>query len=401
MAAQYGEHASSVAAPDEIYNFDEVIDRRPGDSVKWGYYGPDALPLWVADMDFRSPEPVVRALRRRVEEGVFGYGFDSPEFRTVMCERLNRLYGWQVAPEALLFVPGVVAGFNLIMRCLCSPGQGVLVQTPVYPPMLSGPAVNDLERHEMALTHGADGRYSIDMDAFEAAITGTTRLFMLCNPHNPTGRAFTPAELGAMAEVCLRHNVLICSDEIHCDLLFPGVRHYPIAALASEIEQNTVTLMAPSKTFNIAGLHCSVIIAPNPELRRQIAARLHEAVGGVTIFGLAAGLAAYRDGQHWLDQLLPYLTANRDFLARYIGEHLPGIRMTPMEATYLAWLDCRDAGIDGSPFQFFLRDAGVALNDGLTFGRGGDGFVRLNFGCARATLVEALERMAKALASAT
>lgn len=392
MIAAGGTVTDSVA-----YDFDEVIDRRTSDSEKWRHYGPGVLPLWVADMDFRSPEPVIQALRDRVDHGVFGYSFDLPELQAVVVERLQRLYGWQVAPEALLFVPGVVAGFNVIMRSLCAPGEGVLVQTPVYPPMLTGPAVNDLQRQEMELTLGSDGRYSIDMHAFEAAITPETRMFLLCNPHNPTGRAFTPAELSAMAEICLRHDLLICSDEIHCDLLYPGVRHYPIASLAPEIEKQTVTLIAPSKTFNIAGLHCSVIVAPDPELRRQIVAKLHQVVGGVTILGLAAGLAAYRDGQPWLDHLLPYLTANRDLLIRLVQEKLPGVAMSPMEATYLAWLDCRQTGITGNPFKFFLSEAKVALNDGATFGRGGEGFVRLNFGCPRATLVEAVDRMSAAL----
>jgi cystathionine beta-lyase len=382
------------------YSFDEVIERRGSDSIKWQYYGPNVLPLWVADMDFRSPDAVTQAIQARAAEGIFGYPYDSPELREVIVERLGRLYGWHITPEDVLFVPGVVAGFNLMMRALCEPGEGVLVQTPVYPHMLSAPANNLLQRHEMELTRRADGRYVVDLAAFEAAMTPETRMFLLCNPHNPTGRAFTRTELGAMAEVCLRHEVLICSDEIHCDLLYPGVSHTPVATLAPEVAQRTVTLIAPSKTFNVPGLGCSIAIVTDPGLRRRIEARRHDTVGGVNAFGFAGALAAYRDGGPWLDALLRYLAANRDFVAAFVAEHLPGIHMSPMEATYLAWLDCRDAGLGDSPFKFFIGEAKVALNDGQTFGQGGRGCVRLNFGCPRATLEQALGQMRQALEAA-
>jgi len=244
----------------------------------------------------------------------------------------------------------------------------------------------------------AGRRYEIDFDAFEAAIGVRTRLFLLCNPHNPIGRVYTRAELEQLAEICLRHDVIICSDEIHSDIVFHGHRHLPIASLSPEVAARTVTTLAPSKTFNIPGLACSVLIIENPELRRRVAAAGAGLVGGCNIMGYTAMLAAYREGAGWLDALLDYLEANRDYLAGFVAERMPGISMDRPEATFLAWLDCREAGREGNLHTFFLEGAGVALNDGPTFGPGGDGWLRLNFGCPRATLTEALERMADALA---
>jgi cystathionine beta-lyase len=379
-----------------IHNFDEVLDRRPTDSVKWNYYG-DALPLWVADMDFRAPEPVIRALRERVEHGIFGYGTEPPELRSLLVERLHRLYGWEVAPEALFFVPGVVSGFNLATRAVTRPGDGLLVQTPVYFPILRVPRNVNLVMNEMQLTWQPDGQYEIDLDLFEATITGRTRVFLLCNPHNPVGRVFRRDELERMAEICLRHDIVICSDEIHCDLVFEGHPHLPIASLDPEIAARTITLMAPSKTYNIAGLHASVAIIPNPQLRKRFEAVRADLVPRLDVLGYAAIVAAYRDGGPWLSQVLRYLQANRDFLLRYVNDSLPGISMNSPEGTYLAWLDCRETALPANPHRFFLEKAKVALNDGATFGRGGEEFVRLNFACPRTTLIEALERMRQAL----
>ncbi len=378
------------------YDLDQVIDRRSSDSVKWCYYG-DALPLWVADMDFVSPEPVVRALRERIEHGVFGYGTEPPELRPLLVERLQRLYGWTVPPEALVFLPGVVSGFNLAARATTRPGDGLLVQTPIYHPILYVPGNAHLSLNAMELTRRADGRYEIDLDRFEATITGRTRLFILCNPQNPVGRVFRRDELEGMAEICLRHGVSICSDEIHCDLIFSGYRHVPFASLAPEIAARTITLLAPSKTFNIAGIHSAVAIIPDPELRKHFNAVRAGLVPGVGLLGYTAMLAAYRDGQPWLDQVLRYLESNRDFLHGYVTSNLPGLTVNRPEGTYLAWLDCRGADLPGTPHQFFLERGRVALNDGATFGPGGQGFVRLNFGCPRSTLIEALARMREAL----
>ncbi len=382
------------------YDFDRVIPRRPTDSIKWNNYEANVLPLWVADMDFVSPEPVMRALHERVAQGIFGYPsiHGAPGgLAEVLVERMQRLYGWQITPDDLIFIPGVVTGLNLACQALADPGGGVLIQTPVYMPFLRLASNAGMAAQEMELSRSAEGNYSIDFDAFEAAITEQTRLFVLCNPHNPVGRVYRRAELYKMAEICLRKGVVICSDEIHCDLLFSGHKHIPIASLDAEVAQNTITLMAPSKTFNIAGLQCSFAIVQNPELREKLTHAGKGLSGWVNSMGAVAAQAAYQEGQEWLEQVLMYLEANRNFLAKYVAENLPGVKMRRPEGTYLAWLDCRQAGIPCAPGQFFLRQAHVALNEGHTFGKGGEGFVRLNFGCPRATLRSALERMQAAL----
>ena len=381
------------------YDFDRLVDRRHTDSSKWQKYGPDVLPLWVADMDFQSPEPVIRALRERVEHGVFGYlALEQPEFHELFADRLLKRYGWRVSPDAVVIIPGVIPGFNVAGRILTAPGDGLILQTPVYPPILRAASSIGLTREEAPLARRADGRYEIDVDAFSAAIRERTRFFLLCNPHNPVGRVFTRDELTSLAQVCLRRGLAIVADEIHCELTLGSNRHTPIASLDPEIAERTITLMAPSKTFNLAGLKCSVAIIPNATLREKFIAGRIDLVQTVNVFGYTAAFAAYRDGQPWLDELLRYLEANRDFVTEYVRTRLPGVAMFPPEATYLAWLDCRNAsGASRDPFTFFLENARVALNDGTLFGSGGAGFVRLNFGCPRSLLAKALDRMREAL----
>ena len=378
------------------YDFDQIIDRRSSDSVKWKAYG-DALPLWVADMDFAAPEPVIRALHERVDHGVFGYGTEPPELRPLIIDHLQRLHGWEVEPEALIFLPGIVTGFNLAAHAVTCPGDGLLVQTPVYFPFLYVPQNANLVMNQMELTRRDDGQYEVDLELFEQTITGRTRIFLLCNPHNPVGRVFTRAELEGMADVCLRHDLIICSDEIHCDLVFDGHEHISIASLAPEIERQTITLIAPSKTYNIAGIHASVAIITDPDLRQRFEAARGGLVPRLDVLGHVAMLAAYRDGEAWLEQVMAYMQANRDLVHAYVNDRLPGIKMAKPEGTYLAWLDCRGADLPDNPHKFFLEKAGVALNDGATFGKGGEGFVRLNFACPRATLEQALEKMREAL----
>jgi cystathionine beta-lyase len=382
------------------YDFDRVIDRRSTESNKWHRFPPDVLPLWVADMDFPSPEPVIRALRERVEHGFFGYGVEQPEFHEVTCDRLLKRYGWKVRPEALVLLPGVIAGFNMVARAVAGPGDGILMQLPVYPPILRLPDNVKMSRDGVDLVRGTDGRYTIDLDAVERAITARTRMFLLCNPHNPVGRVFTREELARLAAICLRHGLVICADEIHGELVYPGHQHVPIASLDPEIEARTITLMAPSKTFNLAGLRCAVAVIPNQALREKFVASRLDMVQTPNVLGYTAMLAAYRDGQPWLDELLRYLESNRDFLVKHVRDSFPGIAVGVPEATYLAWLDCRGAGLpNNDPFTFFLERAKVSFNDGATFGRGGQGFVRLNFGCPRSLLTEGLERMGTALRS--
>ena len=381
------------------YDFDRVIERRPTNSNKWRKYPADVLPLWVADMDFPSPEPVVRALRERVDHGVYGYGFEGPEFGEVFVDRVQKRYGWTISPEALVMVPGVIPGLNVACHALTEPGDGLLMQLPVYPPILRSPTNHGLTRDGAPLGRERGGRYVADLDAFRASIHPRTRAFILCNPHNPVGRVFTREELAGMAGICLEHDIPIIADEIHCDLLFTGQRHVPVASLAPEIERRTITLMAPSKTFNLAGLKVSVAVIPDASLReRFMVARGDYVQAQVNILGYAGALAAYRDGQEWLDELMRYLEGNRDFVVDYVRRHLPGVSMVVPEGTYLAWLDCRSAGpAAADPFTFFLERAKVALNDGALFGAGGQGFVRLNFGTPRALLTEGLERMRRAL----
>ena len=381
------------------YDFDRLVDRRRTDSSKWQKYGPDVVPLWVADMDFQSPEPVIRALRDRVEHGVFGYlALEQPEFHELFADRLLKRYGWRVSPDAVVIIPGVIPGFNVAGRILAAPGDGLILQTPVYPPILRAASSIGLTREEAPLARRADGRYEVDLDAFSTAIGERTRFFLLCNPHNPVGRVLTRDELMSLAQICLRRGLAIVADEIHCELTLGGRRHTPIASLDPEIADRTITLMAPSKTFNLAGLKCSVAVIPNAALREKFVSGRIDLVQTVNVFGYTAAFAAYRDGQPWLDELLRYLEANRDFVTEYVRTRLPGVAMFPPEATYLAWLDCRNAsGASRDPFTFFLENARVALNDGTLFGSGGAGFVRLNFGCPRSLLAKALDRMREAL----
>ena len=391
------------------YNFDNIIDRRSSNSIKWTKYPEDVLPMWVADMDFLTPQPILDALQAALEHGVLGYEMPSRSLFESVAARMDRLYGWKIEPEMVVATPGIVSGFNAAARAVCAPGDGILMQPPVYFPFLKVHENVGLTRQYAPLVKVTDDQlihYEINIDAFEAAIDSgdaKTRMFLLCNPHNPTGNAFTERQLSLMAEVCLRHDVFICSDEIHSELLLDDTKHIPIATLSPEIEDRTITLVAPSKTFNTAGLFCGFAIIPNPDLR----ARYQKAVGQMTLhvnsLGQVAAQAAFAgDCDDWLAEVLAYLTANRDFLAQFMQENLPEIRFTVPEATYLAWLDCNpllESGkISGSPFEFFLNEAKVALNDGSEFGPGGDGFVRLNFACPRSVLEEALGRMHKALA---
>lgn len=378
------------------YNFDQVIERRNTDSIKWGLYPPDVVPLWVADMDFRSAEPIIQALRDRSAHGVFGYSRPSADLARTLQERMQRLYHWDVGEPEIVFLPGIVTGLNVAFQAFAGPGEGVLAQPPVYFHFLSDPAMHGRILHDPPLVRRGDS-YEVDFDRFERAITRDTRIFLLCNPHNPVGRVYTKEELQTMADICLRHGLLICSDEIHCDLVYPPYRHIPIASLDREIADRTLTLMAPSKTYNIAGLDCGYAIIPNAELRARWLHFSHGIIPHVNIMGHVAALAGLRDGQEWLEQVLVYLRGNRDFVADFLKKNVPAIKMCRVEATYLAWLDCTEAGITGSITEFFLEKAKVALSDGADFGKGGTSFVRLNFACSRQKLEQALRQMRDAL----
>lgn len=380
------------------YDFDTVHERRGSDSTKWGRFDPDVIPMPVADMDFLSAPAIREALERRVAHGFYGYATVTEEIQAVFSERLQRRYGWAVEPEAIIPIPGVIAGYNVALRAFTKPGESVAIQLPSYPPILNAHGHHGIERRESELVRDAAGRYQVDWDSFERAFDGTTTAFGLCNPHNPVGRMFSREELARMAAICLAHGTGIIADEIHCDLALGGNVHTPIASLSPEIEAATITLMAPSKTFNLAGMKAALAIIPNPELRERFEAAKGGLVGAINILGAHAMLAAYRDCDDWLEELTAYLTGNRDYLAAFVAERMPGVVMHPPEGTYLAWLDCNALGLpESDAFTWFLENAQVGLGDGANFGEAGQGFVRLNFGCPRATLEEGLERMASAL----
>jgi cysteine-S-conjugate beta-lyase len=386
------------------YNFDTIPERRGTDSIKWNFYPADVLPMWVADMDFSSPPEIIEALVKRARHGVFGYPVgiagsskELDELKETIQERLATLYNWQIEPGDLVFLPGVARGFNMACHMYSEQGGSVLVETPLYPPILEAPANAGLFRWDVELVVD-QAQYHTNWDGFSNALSKGVRLFILCNPHNPVGRVFTQQELERKAAACLETGTIICSDEIHCDLVYRGHKHIPIASLSPEIAERCITLMAPTKSFNIPGLQFSFAIVQNRELRRRFIKAEKGLVGWVNLMGMATALSAYRYGKAWLDELLPYLEANRQYLSSYLEEQLPQIKMVKPQGTYLAWLDCREAGLQGeNPYKHFLERGRVAFNDGVTFGKGGEGFVRVNFGCPRDILEEGLERMKFAL----
>jgi cystathionine beta-lyase len=379
-----------------MFDFDRVIDRRDTGSLKWDRYaGRDISPLWVADMDFTAPPAVLDALQRRASHGVFGYTHAPAELVEVILARLRERHGWQVAAEALVWLPGLVVGLNVTCRAVCEAGSDVLTMTPIYPPFLSAPRLSGCRLTTVPMAREGD-RWRIDFDALAAAVTPATRLLLLCSPQNPTGRVFTTEELGRLAELCLRHDLTLCSDEIHCDLVLEkGCEHRVTASLDAALAARTITLMAPSKTFNLPGLNCALAVIPDARLRARFQRAMAGIVPYVNLLGYQAALAAYRDGGDWHAALLDYLRANRDLVLDALAT-MPGLRATRGEATYLTWIDARLAGLE-NPVRFF-EQAGVGLSDGSEFGA--PGFARLNFGCPRATLKEALRRMRGALEGA-
>lgn len=379
------------------FDFDQLVNRLNTHSMKWDAYPPDVLPMWIADMDLQSPPAVVQALEKRLQHGIFGYECDYRELKQVFVQWAAEHYLWQITEDDIVIIPGVVTGLNLAVQSLGEPGDGLLIQTPVYPPFFEVAPHAGMVTVTSPLAANEDGYYCIDVEKLESAITPNMRFLILCNPHNPVGRVFTRNELIAIADVCAKKNLIIISDEIHCDFLFDGRQHIPIATLGQQIAARTVTLMAPSKTFNIAGLKCSFMIIQDAELRRKIAEGKKGMVGCPSILSLEATWAAYANGADWLKQVLDYLQANRDFLVSFIRQEIPRLRVFSPEATYLAWLDCRDFAAKVNPYQFFLTNAKIAFNDGEAFGTGGQGFVRMNFGCPRPLLEQALERMKKAV----
>jgi cysteine-S-conjugate beta-lyase len=375
------------------FDFDRTIERRGTGSEKWmPYEGADVLPLWVADMDFASPPEVIEALAEKVRHGVFGYAQPTPALVETVVDMCERRYRWKIAPEWIVWLPGLVSGLNVVCRAIGEAGDAVLTCTPVYPPFLTAP--RNMGRETVAVPLACDGnRWEMDWEAMEKAVTPRTRLFLLCHPHNPVGRVFREEELARLADFCLRREIAICSDEIHCDLILDDLPHRPMASVSPEIADQTITLMAPSKTYNIPGLGCSFAIVPNHALRARFKRAAQGIVPQVNLFGLAGCEAAYRHGESWLRELIVYLRGNRDRVFDFVREELPGVNTTHVEATYLAWLNVSALRL-ADPAAWF-EQAGVALSDGRFFGA--EGYVRLNFGCPRSTLDQALERISQAV----
>jgi cystathionine beta-lyase len=377
------------------YNFDQIIDRKGSHSIKWDLFGEEILPLWVADMDFASPPEIISAVKKRLNHPIFGYQSQDNELLELICGWVFSHHGWQIKPDEILLIPGVVAGFNWAVHSNLEPKDSVIFQTPVYFPFFKISENNLVKQITVPLENSNNG-YEIDFDAFEEKITEDTRMFVLCNPHNPVGRVFRKGELERLGEICLAHDILICSDEIHCDLTYPGHTHIPIASLSNAFAENTITLMAPSKTFNIPGLEFSFAIVQNENLRKKMENSRNGILGKPSIFAQTAAKAAYTFGNDWLNSLLDYLEKNRQLVFEFLKTNIPEIKMHLPEGTYLAWLDCTDLDLHESPFKYFLENAKVALNDGGMFGEESSKFVRLNFGCPRSILSEALKKMANA-----
>jgi len=374
------------------FNFDQRIDRRHSDSLKWHKYaGQDILPLWVADTDFRSPEPIIEAIKSRVDHGVFGYG-DAPHgLIKALIARCASRYHWQVDPEWIVVLPGVVCGLNLSVRAFTSPQQGTVAPLPIYPPFRSAARLAERDQLSLPLTL-QQGRWVMDLRAAEGKMQDK-KLLMLCNPQNPGGTVYRREELEAQLAFAQQHDLLVCSDEIHCDLLLtPGLQHIPFASLSDDAAQRSVTLLSPSKTFNIAGLGASVAIIPNPELRARFTAVRQGIVPSVDILALVAAEVAWRDNDDWLDAQLEYLRGNRDWLVSQVNA-LPGLSMTSPEGSYLGWIDASDLPV-ASPALYFEKH-GLGFSPGRDFGD--DRFVRINFGCPRALLEEAVKRLQRAV----
>jgi len=377
------------------YNFDTCPDRTGYGSLKWEKYkGRDILPLWVADMDFVSAPEILQSLQQRLDHGIFGYTipFESPIKAVV--DYLDRAHGYNARASWLNFLPGLVPAINLCCHAFTSPTDSVMTATPVYPPFLSAPDYAGRELIKVPLCLNADDQWTLDFEAMEAAVKPNTKIFVLCSPHNPVGRVYTRDELTRLADFCEKHDLILISDEIHCDLVFDETaKHIVTSTLNEQIAARTVTLMAPSKTYNLPGLACAFSVIENQELRLQFQKTIRGIITEVNCFGYAGCEAAYNHGEPWRQALLKYLRSNYELVYKFIKEQIPGITFRPMESTYLAWFDVSQLDLD-NPVKFF-EDNGVGLSDGTPFD--GPQHVRLNFGCPRSRLLEGLEKMEVAL----
>ncbi|MGD6902093.1 MalY/PatB family protein [Bacillus infantis] len=381
------------------YDFHKPISRYETASVKWEltkdvFGSSDVLPMWVADMDFEPPEEVQNAISKRAGHEVFGYTFVPPSASEAIQQWQKDQSGWEIGRSWVLYSPGVVPSISLAVQAFTSPGDKIMLQSPVYTPFFEMIEKNGrmVVNSPLAL---AEQRYEIDFQRFEEDLKKGIKLFLLCNPHNPGGRVWTKEELLKIGELCAKYGVLILSDEIHSDLVFSPHMHVPIASLSKEFRDISITCIAPSKTFNIAGLQSSAVIIPNEQLRDKFkAVQAQQGFFTLNIFGITALEAAYRHGRDWLDQLLTYLQENYEIARSFIERELPQVKVMDLEATYLMWLDCRDLSLPDIELNSLLIEKGkLALEPGTKYGPGGEGFVRMNIACPRETLEEGLKRL--------
>jgi cystathionine beta-lyase len=375
------------------FDFDRILERRGTDSLKWKGCGDrNLLPMWVADMDFASPPCVVEALQRRVDQALFGYAIPTDDLNQAVVQWAATHYDWPIQPEWIEWLPGLVPGLHVACLAYAQAGAEVLTQVPVYPPFLTSPKATGRVLKTVPLAH-EERRWSLNLPALAQAVSHPRQLLMLCHPHNPVGRAYTREELQALADECEHHDLIVCSDEIHCDLMLDPRPHVPFASLGEAVAERTVTLMSPAKTFNTPGLSCGFAVISNAELRRKFRRAASGIVPHPNALGYTACHAAYTAGEEWRLELLDYLRANRDCLRHFVAERLPMFSLSDIEATYLAWLDTRWLATNNN--ESFFEGAGVKLSGGPTFH--GPGFMRLNFGCPRAILLEGLERIERAV----
>lgn len=384
------------------YNFDELIDRTPFSTVKYdgrqAFFGnPDVLPLWVADMDFRTPDFIVDAMKKRMEHEIFGYTIRPGSYHQSIVNWMKRRHNWEIRPEWISFSPGVVAGLTMAIEALSEPGDGVIVQPPVYFPFFDSVKGTFREMIENPLKL-QNGRYYFDLEDLKRKITAKTKLLLLSNPHNPGGMAWNEDELKALAQVCLDHKIIMISDEIHADLIFDGYKHTPLAGISDEVAQNSVICSAASKTFNTAGFSTSYLIIPNKRyfVAYERVMRLpHLHMGN--IFGTVALEAAYTHGDEWVAQLMRYIQENYAFLEDFFAGNLPEVKVMRPESTFLIWIDFSEYGLTDTELRQKLIDGGVGLSPGVQFGKQGSGFMRMNIGCPRPLLEEAFARIKEAL----
>ena len=388
------------------YNFDEVIDRTNHHSVKWdemktkfGDIPNEVLPMWIADMEFRSPKPVIEAIKKAAEHGIFGYTSRPDSYYQAIIDWMERRHNWKVKKDWLDYSPGVVPALSLIIRAFCQPGDKVVVQPPVYYPFFRVIENNGCHVVNNPLKF-SNKKYFMDYDDLEKKVDDPRiKILILCSPHNPVGRVWQKEELIILGEICLKHHIIVVSDEIHADILFKGYKHIPFASISPIFAHNSITCTAPSKTFNLAGLQTSTIIISNKKIYKIYNNILDSlALEENNVFGLVALEAAYREGEEWLEQLLSYLNENLKFLMKYFEEKIPKIKVIKPEGTYLVWLDCRQLGLSTKDLNnFILKKARVALDDGYWFGAEGKGFMRINIACPHSFLEEALKRIEKAV----